>query len=292
MDNELYFIYKTTNLVNGKIYIGQHKQETSIFDGYIGSGKYFKIAVKKYGKSNFIRETLEYCTKDNVDEKEIHWIKTLRATDKTIGYNLTKGGEGVRTGYKSSEETKLKISKALKGNTYRLGKPHTDAMKLKMKERRHSEETKRKLSLSGKGKPKSEEHKRKIRDALTGSIRKPLTEEHKIKISEGCKIRFASEEYKQKIKKPNKGFLGHKLSEESKRKIGDANRGRRCSEETRRKIAEVRSGRIVIHNPLTNDVKFISKLVSIPDGWLRGMGIKGNHLGKRKMVYKTQTIEG
>jgi hypothetical protein len=44
-----YFIYKTTNLLNGKYYIGMHVTN-QIDDGYLGSGKYLNNAIKKYGK--------------------------------------------------------------------------------------------------------------------------------------------------------------------------------------------------------------------------------------------------
>jgi hypothetical protein len=57
----IYIVYKTTNLVNGKFYIGVHKQDfflPIIFDGYLGSGLMLKRAIKKYGEENFIRETL------------------------------------------------------------------------------------------------------------------------------------------------------------------------------------------------------------------------------------------
>jgi len=50
------FIYKWTNLINGKMYIGSHKG--TIDDGYIGSGKYFNHALNKYGIENFTREIL------------------------------------------------------------------------------------------------------------------------------------------------------------------------------------------------------------------------------------------
>jgi len=52
------FIYKTTNLINNKIYVGKHK--TSANDGYLGSGLILGYAVDKYGKENFKREILEY----------------------------------------------------------------------------------------------------------------------------------------------------------------------------------------------------------------------------------------
>ena len=55
------YIYKTTNLINGKIYIGQHK--SSSFDtNYYGSGKLLIKALKKYGKENFKIELIEGCS--------------------------------------------------------------------------------------------------------------------------------------------------------------------------------------------------------------------------------------
>ena len=55
-----YIIYKTINLVNNKFYIGKHRQtiDPNQFDGYYGSGAQIISAVKKYGKDNFVRETL------------------------------------------------------------------------------------------------------------------------------------------------------------------------------------------------------------------------------------------
>lgn len=51
------YIYKTTNLINGKIYVGQHKGK---FDrGYVGSGKILKLALTKYGKQNFLTELID-----------------------------------------------------------------------------------------------------------------------------------------------------------------------------------------------------------------------------------------
>lgn len=55
-----YILYKTTNLINGKTYIGIHKTN-NLEDGYLGSGFSLIKAVKKYGKNNFKREVLEFC---------------------------------------------------------------------------------------------------------------------------------------------------------------------------------------------------------------------------------------
>lgn len=85
-------IYKTTNLVNGKIYIGQTKQKTK---NYIGSGFLLKRAIEKYGKDNFSRETLEVCTtKKQLNEQEKYWISFFDSTNQKKGYNLNIGGTG------------------------------------------------------------------------------------------------------------------------------------------------------------------------------------------------------
>jgi len=104
-------IYKTTNLVNGKIYVGKHY--SSADDGYLGSGSKLNEDIKKYGKENFKREILEHCI-SGVDEREIYWIKKLKSINPNIGYNLRLGSYGVDS---LSETHKQKIKMAL------LGKP-------------------------------------------------------------------------------------------------------------------------------------------------------------------------
>ena len=82
-------IYKTTNIVNGKYYVGQH--HTDIDDGYLGSGKLILLAIKKYGRHNFVREILEYCSDDIIHERETYWIHHFNSI--VNGYNLTIGGK-------------------------------------------------------------------------------------------------------------------------------------------------------------------------------------------------------
>ena len=86
-------IYKTTNKLNDKFYIG--KDGGSHTGVYLGSGIVLKRAIKKYGRENFIRETLEKC-KDlkHLSEREKYWIKKYDACKRTDSYNISTGGEG------------------------------------------------------------------------------------------------------------------------------------------------------------------------------------------------------
>lgn len=85
-----YTIYKTTNLVNGKFYIGKH-QTSNLDDGYLGSGRILKKAIEKYGVDNFHKEILYICE----TEKQMNTLeKILVVPDIETNYNLTKGGKG------------------------------------------------------------------------------------------------------------------------------------------------------------------------------------------------------
>jgi len=87
-------IYKTTNLVNNKIYVGKSTGTRKDDKYYFGSGLYVKRAIQKYGMANFKRDTLEECSSNNVDQRETHWINKLDARNPKVGYNIAPGGEG------------------------------------------------------------------------------------------------------------------------------------------------------------------------------------------------------
>ncbi len=85
-------IYKTTNLINGKIYIGKDSKNDP---NYFGSGLLLRQSIKKYGKKNFKKEIIDFADSvKGLNEKEIYWIAFYNSTNKEIGYNLTPGGFG------------------------------------------------------------------------------------------------------------------------------------------------------------------------------------------------------
>lgn len=88
------YIYKTTNLVNDKIYVGQHKASDWDED-YKGSGKMLFRAFDKYGKDNFKCELLEAVeSQSEMNSKEKYYIELYNARDNAIGYNIAEGGIG------------------------------------------------------------------------------------------------------------------------------------------------------------------------------------------------------
>lgn len=115
----MYCIYRITNKLDGKTYIGQHKysDESNPMEDYKGSGKILHLAYKKYGLENFETEILYKRIRDKstVDVMETWAIEKYKPE-----YNIAKGGSGGDTYSLLSEEAKKNhrenISKALKGS--------------------------------------------------------------------------------------------------------------------------------------------------------------------------------
>ena len=176
MKNKTYLIYKITNKINNKIYIGQTKLSLEkrfyyhIYDSLKSQDVNIKLhnAIRKYGVENFNIALLEQCeSKTQLDERERYWIKTLNAQDPLVGYNMTSGGEGGSGGphflnHRHSEKTKQMMSENRRGEknaNYGNRWHHTANMKYKydgknnpMYGKKHSEESKQKNRMSHVGK--------------------------------------------------------------------------------------------------------------------------------------------
>jgi len=85
-------IYKVTNLITNKIYIGK---DSSNKKNYYGSGIAIKNSIMKHGIINFVKEIIDEAeTLKELNLKEIYWIKHYRSNDPKIGYNRSEGGDG------------------------------------------------------------------------------------------------------------------------------------------------------------------------------------------------------
>ena len=177
MTNKNCGIYKITNTVDGKFYIGSSCNITKrmcfhrsllIRDKHYN--RHLQSAWNKYGAQAFTFETVLLCDIETKLYFEQVFIDVL-----CPAYNFAKGALATMQGYKHTEETRRKVSEASKG-THR------------------SEETKRKMSEARKGKPLSEETRRKLSEAKKGnqhSLGVKHTDESKRKTSESLKRYWA-----------------------------------------------------------------------------------------------------
>ena len=88
------YIYKTTNLCNGKIYIGKKQSDRFLGEAYLGSGVRLNSAINKYGRTNFKVELLDTAINlTELNDKEIYYISKYKSRDSSIGYNIAPGGD-------------------------------------------------------------------------------------------------------------------------------------------------------------------------------------------------------
>lgn len=90
---QYHFTYKITNLLNGKYYYGVHNTD-DLNDGYLGSGKLLKVAIKKYGRQNFKREILEFFDSNEAAFLAESKLVTREVVSDRNTYNVTLGGYG------------------------------------------------------------------------------------------------------------------------------------------------------------------------------------------------------
>ena len=191
-----YTVYRITNKINGKFYIGMHKTN-NLNDGYMGSGKRIKSAINKHGIENFSKEILDvFDNEEDMKNRE----KELVILNE-MSYNLCEGGKGgwsyvnkngLGLSYSNSELAKKNASLGAQKFSRLIAEDEDfrNQFVQKIKDthastkegyihswsgKTHKEETKQKLrghtrqsgeKNSNYGKPRSEETKQKIRETL------------------------------------------------------------------------------------------------------------------------------
>ena len=230
-------IYRITNKINNKVYIGSSinlsRRKTDHFSTLKNNrhrNSHLQRAFNLYGKDNFYWEVVEYVqtcesTEETLITLEQKWMDKLQAYDDSYGYNICpvagRANKGICT-----EETRRKLSLAGIGRIpWNKGISVPLEIKIKI-----SNSLKGRIAVN-KGKTISEETRKKISEASKGNTYSkgkvpwnkgvPLSEEQKLNLSEKNKGKTASEETKTKMSLIRKGV---DKSEEHKINIGKANR--------------------------------------------------------------------
>ena len=168
------YIYKITNNINGKSYIGLKSKAVEESENYYGSGTLINKAIDKYGKENFTKEILERNINSHeiLNDREIYWIEYFNTFNE--GYNLTKGGQG-NLGRAVSEQTKSKLREAAKKQ---FKTPISDETKRKISEkaklrkgRKMTEETRLKLVKAATGRIRSQEERDKMSKSISAALK-------------------------------------------------------------------------------------------------------------------------
>lgn len=207
-------IYKITNLLNGKIYIGKQVKDNK---NYFGSGKLIKLAIQKYGIHNFKKEILEICeSHEALCEREKFWIEELNS--RMNGYNIAEGGTGGDTtsthpnkqeivekrrvknlGKKRSPEF-CELMKVINKNrdpevSKRIGKEAAKTKKERWDKQGYSDKEKAArilISQQLSNYNKLESTRSNVSCKLKGKKKKPFTDEHKKNIGLASKGRPGS----------------------------------------------------------------------------------------------------
>jgi len=193
-----HIIYRTTNLVNSKYYVGKHTLGGARSDEYLGSGVALKAAIKKYGRDNFVRETLfEFSSFEDCMTKEQKVVNSTLVNDPEC-YNISTGGMGGRT---QNASTRKLISSAVQKEWDNNAERRTQAKELMTK---------------------------RVENGISGT--KTWTAKSYKNIGTATKERWSDDAYKNRVSKAiSKGHLGVPLSEEHRLANKAAqNRTRHC----------------------------------------------------------------
>lgn len=215
----MHYLYRITNTLNYKVYIGQTINEKRRWQAHSSYAKqnepiqYIHRAMKKYGVENFIYEVIAQClTQEDADETEILLIQQYNSQNKEHGYNVAPGGDHAWNGGLPKEQQPM------------YGKKQSDYFKQRMSEIHsgktviHSEEWKKYMSNILSGIPRADDVKEKISKSNKGLKR---SDETKMKISQVQIGKIKSQETKNKM---SKSHIGKKKSLKTKKRMSLAKR--------------------------------------------------------------------
>jgi group I intron endonuclease len=190
------YIYKITNKVNNKVYIGQtirtveERYQRHLYEAKCHTNRPLYDSMNHHGIDNFGVETLVEAPDDQLNELEVFYIAKYKTTDPTFGYNLTTGGDSFKSCLPPETEARrvAKIAAAHRGR--KQSKEAVEKRVAKLRGRKHSEESRRNMSEGQKkrdpatfarGYTVPQERRDKISKALTGQVQ---SEETKLKRKE------------------------------------------------------------------------------------------------------------
>lgn len=175
-------IYKIVNIVNNKIYIGSSIKTRRRYIAHLNllnnnkhHNKFLQSSYNKFGSNSFLFSVIEECEIEQLELKEAEYIRLYKSNNRNFGYNI-------------KDPERHTLPKEIR---YQIG--------LKLRGRKHSQETKDKISMSEIGKKLSEETKRKMSIAKKG-------------------IKFSSKH----IENLRLSHLNHTLSEKSRTKLSES----------------------------------------------------------------------
>lgn len=304
------YIYKTTNILNNKIYIGKKKGD---FDKkYLGSGKYLWNAINKNGKDVFTVEVIEFTNSENEQcLREKYWIKYYRDLNVPM-YNIADGGEGGDiVSYLTLEDRITRIHKLKKNSHFANLTPEQDKLyrQKAWKSRRdngNDKQTKEQIQQRSKHlkefyktpkglKLRKETSERNIAKGL--ATRKQFIDwwYSESRYCKTCGV-LLTEIYGSGVYCSKRCSSTHKHSEETKQLIREmnlkgicGNKGRKHSEEHKKRISESHKGLGVGKKFYTNGIKTICVYGEPPEGFKPGRAPRNKPAWNKGLKFNKET---
>ena len=163
-------IYKITNKINNKVYIGQSIDIYERWKEYFGCindlscNRYIHRAIRKYGLENFNFEIIKECKREELNYFEIYYIDFYKSTFDKFGYNITPGGQSIDFNTENGQKIRKRVGASLKTHYKEVGTQSIKDGWKKLKESNHYNDYLKKQKETHLGKKFSEESLRKRKD--------------------------------------------------------------------------------------------------------------------------------